>query len=257
MDSILIVAHGSSEDLNGNAVEYHAERLSHLMDMDVYYAYKGDMEPTIDTALECIADSGADTVIVLPLFFAPGFFADTVIPKRFGADNPERTGNVEVDGKVLKTRVCQAFGVHEYMDRVMNNVVYRALEGVDEAAVILVGHGSKDGKNKATVEKCAEYVMDIGYDTYPCFNEFNEPDLEDTFNDCLSEYDFILVIPMFVSSSNHSVNEIPEKMGMKPGERSRSFDVDGRHVLVMYTTEIGMEQGITDILADMAFKAIG
>lgn len=56
---------------------------------------------------------------------------------------------------------------------------------------------------------------------------------------------------MFVSSSHHSVVEIPEKMGLAAGERSATIEVDGKSVNLIYETEIGLAPGMDDLLADM------
>ena len=49
MDSILIVAHGSSEDLNGDAAPMFAESLSASLGKKVHHAYKGEKEPTLES----------------------------------------------------------------------------------------------------------------------------------------------------------------------------------------------------------------
>ena len=120
---------------------------------------------------------------------------------------------------------------------------------------MLIGHGSKDGANSKAVEYNAELVRKLGYHAFPCYNEMIGPTVEEAFQDVLDRgFSDILAIPLFVSSSHHSVVEIPEKLGLEEGSRERTFEHNGRTVSLRYSTEIGLEPGITDILYKMVIR---
>ncbi len=61
----------------------------------------------------------------------------------------------------------------------------------------------------------------------------------------------ILVIPMFVSPSQHSSVEIHEKLGLPEGERGRDKIVGDRAVRIRYANEVGLEPGLADIPISM------
>lgn len=65
MDSILIVAHGSSEDLNGDAAPIYAEHLSASLGRKVHHAYKSGIEPSLEAALRDITSEEPDRIVVL------------------------------------------------------------------------------------------------------------------------------------------------------------------------------------------------
>lgn len=252
MDSIVIVAHGSPEDLNGDAAQKHAESLTEKLGRKVHYAYKGDMEPTIRSVLDVVAREKPDRLVVLPLFFAPGMFADRIIPAKFGLPQGSHRGRIDLNGHEAEIVIAEAFGIQPAMKDVMADILRRSAPTDGRTAVVLIGHGSKDKANESTVEMNAGYVRAMGYEAIPCYNEFCEPTVEQGMEMALATgCESILAIPMFVSSSHHSVVEIPEKIGLAAGERSATIEVGERRVNLIYETEIGLAPGMDDLLADM------
>ncbi|MDO5862081.1 MAG: CbiX/SirB N-terminal domain-containing protein [Thermoplasmata archaeon] len=251
MDSILIIAHGSAEDLNGNAAEKYAEHMTAALGRKVHYAYKGDVEPTIATVMKEIATEHPDRLVVIPLFFAPGMFSNRIIPSKIGLPSGHMSGRIQLGDGTVEAHVTEAFGIHPGMRKVMENVLNRSAPSSGKTSVLLIGHGSGERGNSNTVEVNAEHVKALGYEVHCCYNEFNHPDVaegitEATENGC----DTLLVIPMFVSSSHHSVVEIPGKLGLAVGQREGVLNVNGRNVRVIYETEIGLAPGIEDVLMD-------
>ena len=247
MDSILIVAHGSSEDLNGDAAPMFAERLSASLGRKVHHAYKGEKEPTLESALKDISEEYPDRIVVLPLFFAPGIFADRFVPKMFGLGPGERRGRMELDGKEVDVVIAEAFGTQPGMRAVMEGIVRSRAPKDGKTTVVLIGHGSKDPANRNTVELNAGYVRDMGFETICCYNEFDSPTVEEGLEQAKATgSDNILVIPMFTSSSHHSVVEIPEKLGLGVGQ---SEGVVGQ-VRLIYAKEVGLSPGMEDVLLE-------
>lgn len=252
MDSIVVVAHGSPEDLNGDAAQRYAESLTQKLGQKVHYAYKGDIEPTIRSVLNAVAEEKPDRLVVLPLFFAPGIFADRIVPAKIGLPQGSHRGRIDLNGHDIEIVIAEAFGIQPAMRNVMAGVLRKSVPADGRTTVVLIGHGSKDKANENTVEMNAEYVKAMGYETISCYNEFCEPTVEQGMAMALATgSDSILVIPMFVSSSHHSVVEIPEKIGLAAGKRTATIEVEGRRVNLIYETEIGLAPGIGDLLADM------
>lgn len=220
MDSILIVAHGSSEDLNGDAAPIYAEHLSASLGRKVHHAYKSGIEPSLEAALRDIASEEPDRIVVLPLFFAPGIFADRFVPRMFGLGPGERNGRIDLDGRDVDVVIAEAFGIHPGMRAVVEGIVGSNAPKDGRTTMMLIGHGSKDPANRETVELNAGYVRDMGFETVCCYNEFDTPTVEEGLEQALTTgCDNIVAIPAFTSSSHHSVVEIPGKLGLDVGQK--------------------------------------
>ena len=247
MDSILIVAHGSSEDLNGDAAPIYAEHLSASLGRKVHHAYKSGIEPSLEATLRDIASEEPDRIVILPLFFAPGIFADRFVPRMFGLGPGERNGRIDLDGRDVDVVIAEAFGIHPGMRAVVEGIVGSNAPKDGRTTVMLIGHGSKDPANRETVELNAGYVRDMGFETVCCYNEFDTPTVEEGLEQALATgCDNIVAIPAFTSSSHHSVVEIPGKLGLDVGQKEGTVG----HVRLIYTTEIGLSPGMEDVLME-------
>ena len=249
--SVVISAHGSEVEMEKDAARDCASILSERLGMKVRYAYKGKREPTVPTVMSEIANEGKSRLIVLPLFFAPGMFADRIVPAKFGLPQGEHSGDVEVDGKRIHIEIGDAFGIHPSMRNIMEDAVKGNVTDDGKITVMLIGHGSPDGWNSNVLQMNAGYVRDMGHDVLTCYNGMENPSVEEGLDMALAgDCDRLLVIPMFVSPSNHSTVEIPEKLGLAPGERKGTLERDGRKVEVIYAEEIGLSPLMADLLCD-------
>ena len=248
MKAILICAHGSKEAETGSAVREHSVRVSELTKLPVYYGFNASEEPAIPDVLKKMVSDGFDEIIVIPLFFAPGYLANKVIPKALGLEADVSEGEEVIAGKHVRIRITGVFGNHPGMKDVMYSVISSTGLPTKDTAVILVGHGSKDGKNSAVVEYNASFVSSMGYKAICAYNEMQSPTVEDALSTALNAgYSHIIAIPMFVSPSVHSTREIPEKLGIKSGRTAHVGNAD-----IIYCEEIGMNPMIAEILADRA-----
>ncbi len=246
-DSVLIVAHGSDKTEWGDAARQCAEALTEMLAQEVHYAYKGDDEPTIPSVLEEIAGERPDRLVVVPLFFAPGMFSERVIPPKFGIPPGGREGSMDIGGRPVRTVVTEAFGTDPLMEGILSEVLAR--HPPEDTSVLLVSHGSKDRANRDTVEMNAERVRKLGYPAHVCFNEMEEPDVPEGLEDAAGDgRGTVVVIPMFVSPGNHTVRDIPGKLGLRDGEREAVREVGGRSVRVVYEREIGLSPGVARIV---------
>ena len=248
--SVLIIAHGSGDN-TGGAAEIQARLLSVELGTRARYVFKdcGDEE-----MLEVLRDlsRGYDKIIVIPFFFAWGMFSERMVPRKLGLEEGSREGTITVDGHPVDIGIGTPFGNDPLMGDVLRQVLERESAEQGRTAVMLIGHGSKDGANSKAVEYNAELVRKLGYDAFPCYNEMIGPTVEEAFQDILDRgFSEILAIPLFVSSSHHSVVEIPEKLGLEGDSRERSFGYGDRTVSLRYSREIGLEPGVADILCAM------
>lgn len=252
MRTALIIAHGSDRDDNGNAAEFQARRIANSMNTRTSFVTKDCDPEDLHRKMSYLAKGDVEEIVVIPLFFASSAFSEKMVPEMIGLEAGDRGGCVEIDGKKVKIRIVKPFGTDPHMRGVLGGVLGRFEAEPGKTAVILVGHGSKDGSNAKAMEFNAGIIGEFGCDAFPCYNEMSEPTVEQCLEDVLSKgFDDIVVIPMFVSSSHHSVVEIPEKLGLENGARERTFERDGRQVRIRYSTEIGLEPGVSGILCKM------
>lgn len=252
MRTVLIIAHGSKEDRNGNAAQIQADRMEKMLGTRVRYVFKNCSDDELRDALSYLSEGYVEQIVVIPFFFASGVFSEKMVPRKLGLDEGSRTGTIDIDGHQLEVGIGTPFGNDHHMRDVIGQVLERGSAQAGRTAVMLIGHGSKDGANSKAVEYNAGFVRDLGYDAFPCYNEMIEPTVEDALRDILDRgFEDILAIPLFVSSSHHSVVEIPEKLGLEGESRERTFGYGDRSVSLRYSSEIGLEPGVAEILCKM------
>ncbi|MDR0523898.1 MAG: hypothetical protein LBG62_05705 [Candidatus Methanoplasma sp.] len=245
---ILIIGHGSKSGLNEEAAEMHAEHLRRAGFENVYHAFKGYSEPRIGDTLLRMASDGIRDIAVIPLFIASGHYADSVIPKRVGLRKSEREGTVQIDGREARVRIAETFGSRPSLTGVIEAMLREASAGPGDA-VLLIGHGSKSRHNREMVELNAERLRERTDLSVSCaFNEFNEPSVEDALEAIAgSGARRVVAVPMFVSSGEHTDRDIPEKLGLAPGERSGSV----RGMDVAYLAPVGSRPETGAVLEDV------
>ena len=250
MKAVLICAHGSSENSNGDAAASHAEYIRNRTSVPVYCCYHEHQKPSSKEIVSLMAADGVDEIVAIPLFFAPGFLANRMLPKELGMEPGQLEGEVVVNGKTILIHITGVFGNHPLMKDVMKEIMEKYTYPVKDTSVILIGHGSKDPANSKTVEFNASFVRDMGYRTVCAYNEMQTPTVEDALELAIkSKTPHIIAIPMFVSPSNHSVNEIPEKLGLDENRR-RIIETENGTVELEYAEEVGLSPGISEILLE-------
>lgn len=246
--SALILAHGSEQEPESTAAYVQAKRVEAQLGIRVEYAFKDCDGETMHRKLSALA-TGSDEIVVIPLFFASSAFSERMVPRKVGLEEGARSGVLEIDGKRVLIRIGRPFGEDPLMNGVIGTMLAREGAHVGGTAVMLIGHGSKDGANSKAVEYNAGIVRDFGYDAFPCYNEFNEPTIEKTLEYVLTrEFTDVLAIPLFVSAGNHTTVDIPGKLGLMDRDSERTVEGPNGPVRIRCTKEVGMEPGIADIL---------
>lgn len=250
--SVLIIADSSSQGEINGAAEIQARRVEAQLGVRVRHVLGNCDDAAMHKALLSLSFGSTEEIVVIPLFFASSMFTDVTVPQMVGLEEGTTSGTVDIDGKRVRVRVGRPFGTDSLMRGVLGTVLARCGAEAGRTAVMLIGHGSKDGRNSAAVEFNAGIAREYGYDAFPCYNETINPAVDAALEDVLSRgYEDILAIPMFVSSSRHTAVEIPSKLGLSGGARERTFERDGKSVRLRYATEIGKEPGIADIICRM------
>lgn len=252
--AILVIGHGSTLDTNESAVELHAGLLKSKGYSNVYHCYKGYTKPSIGTALEKIAESKITEVIAVPLFISDGHYMNRVIPKRLGLEENTYSGNVSVSGQSISINITKSFGSHPDLKYVLKSAIENTPH-YKEAAILLIGHGSKDPYNKKMVEFNASNLMEMGFSkVFTAYNEFNEPSVETSLESMISEgLKEVIAIPMFISPGMHVIKDLPEKLGLFSNHNG-IVKTDCGSINVSYVEPIGMNPAVNDILESMILE---
>lgn len=119
--------------------------------------------------------------------------------------------------------------------------------------VLVVGHGSKLQFNKDLVVRAAERLntmKDLGPAT-AAFMQLNPPTIKEGIMTLVDQgVDVIYVQPCFLASGIHLTEDIPNEIGLKPGEQETKMVIDGKTVTLRYSEPIGDDDRIAAILAD-------
>lgn len=249
MDTILIIGHGDPRDKGGSAAEKHAEKLSRVLGSRVRCAFL-HAGPGVEEVLKDIATNGTDRIIVLPFFMSPGMYSERIVPGMFGLAEGQKSGRCDLDGRTVDVVVAPPFGADPSITDAVCGLVERSTRPGRSTAVVMIGHGSRDGSSGRNIGRIADGVRSRGYRVFTGSNEMEHPDVEEALQQAVeSMAETIVVIPMFTSGGHHSRVEIPEKLGIPEGGSERRIQYMDGISTVVYTHEIGLEDGIADILA--------
>ncbi len=87
MVAVVLIGHGSRLPYSREVVEKIAEYVEEMGDFDaVEVGFMELCEPTIQEAVEKAAESGADKIVVVPVFLAHGVHTKRDIPKMLGLE---------------------------------------------------------------------------------------------------------------------------------------------------------------------------
>ncbi len=102
-DGIMVLGHGSRDDLSGNReiMEITAERLKARGYTHTVYSFNEFCEPPIADAVEVLVSGGADRIVAVPLFIAMGLHLGQEVPEQIGIPAYSSGGDISVGGKKI------------------------------------------------------------------------------------------------------------------------------------------------------------
>jgi sirohydrochlorin cobaltochelatase len=251
-EGIMIIGHGSRYNFNKWIMEEQKKRLEEKGFENIYIGFNETTYPLVDDVLEKMVSDGIDKVVAVPFFIASGLHITRDIPDKLGIPSDSYMSTIEVNGKEVNIRYERPFG----NDPALATILSKRIEGLSGGSknrwIMIIGHGSRLPHNKETILFQANELKKMGYENIRCaFNEFDEPFIEDTFDEIvLSGAEEIIVLPLFISSGAHLKHDIPGKIRLKDGMTEDSFTQDGRNVAVKYAMPVGTDPMLTDIIAD-------
>lgn len=188
----------------------------------------------------------AETIVVVPLFTATGFYTNKVIPAAMGLD-----GTVTQRGS-RTIHYTPALGTHPMLDAVVTRRVKDAMQAYDllpqQTAVAIIGHGTRRSETtRLTTQNQAETIRQAGLaaqvvDAYLD----DDPDLPSIYQ--RTEAQNLVVVPYFLASGSHVTYDVPRALGLPDDEMTAQ--VQGRHVY--YTAPIGTADVILQVILELA-----
>lgn len=192
----------------------------------------------------CIA-RGADTITVLPYFLVPGWFVTSALPKQIRACQLAHPG----------VPIAQAapLGDHPALARL---VAQRAAEASQRhwqrpapphTALLMIAHGSPDGRNNRPIYQVAERVRASGKFAHVavCFMDLNAPSIGAAVEAAVGDgAQRVIAVPYFLQMGNHVAEDLPQLVGEAGARFPRTPVVLAEH--------LGYDRALLGPLADRA-----
>jgi sirohydrochlorin cobaltochelatase len=216
---------------------------------DVFTAFNEMTDPMIEDAMTSIVKEGYDKIVALPLFVASGRHTIHDIPPKLGIPDGYGCSTSTKFGRKITIDYNEPFGDDPGVTQVLIQKL-REIKFSDETGVLLVAHGSPLKHNSELVNRTAERLKASGIQNVLVgFNEYNEPSIEDSYNDLIEAgFNKIIVLPMFLASGGHIGEEIPEKLGIPAGSKGGTINAGGRSINVFYAETLGLNPDMNEIL---------
>ncbi|OWL93354.1 cobalamin biosynthesis protein CbiX [Deinococcus indicus] len=258
MRSLVLIGHGSH--LNGEsavAVYRYAELIRQRGLFDEVIEGYWKEEPSLRQVLKTTASTD---VTVIPMFISEGYFTETVIPREMGLGHqgpvpPEGVARV-IGGRTV--RYTLPYGVHPSMTDV---ILARAREVLPDAnpedtALIVLGHGTTRNENSnRIVYQNADRIRESGQFAEVQALFLDEDPKVGTWPETVRS-PRVVVVPFFASEGWHTLETIPEDMGLTGTVTDFTENPHG-HQQVFYARPVGTHAAVADVILHLAEEASG
>jgi sirohydrochlorin cobaltochelatase len=266
--ALVVLGHGTELNVHSAApvMQHAAELRRRRLFREVREAF-WKQDPQIKKVLEGIS---APRIFIAPLFISEGYFAGQVIPRELGFES----GNNSLKRGDSEIIYCAPIGTHDSMTKV---ILSRASEVVkefpfprapknSETTLFIAGHGTEKNENsRKPIERQVEMIraQEIYADVHAIFLE-ESPRISECYS--LVRTRNLVVVPFFVSDGLHTQEDIPVLLGETKkniGERLAAGQPVWRNPmerngkLVWYSSAVGTEPGIADVILERVREAAG
>ncbi|MGZ4891758.1 MAG: sirohydrochlorin nickelochelatase [Halobacteriota archaeon] len=125
----------------------------------------------------------------------------------------------------------------------------------ENSGVLVLGHGSKLTYNKRTVETVAAMLAERMSEATikTAYLNMDRPTVEEGIAS-FAETDIttLYILPLFLAHGTHTLNDIPEILGLSDGQSRTTHSFADRSVDVIYAEPLGIDPCI----ADLAYKRL-
>lgn len=245
MESVVVVAHGTVEDRPGKRTATTiAETLRNRTAFETVQAAFLHGSPSIEETLTDVRGR----LVVVPLFFAPGHLAGTVVPRRVE----------EAVQSSSRVSIAEPVGTHPMIaDIVLRRVRDVSDESGDDSStaptesvgLALLAHGSRHtDAHRATVRRHAARIEATGaFSAVEDFYLETDPGIEAART--AFDADVVVGVPLFFGTGRHVTRDVPDRFADGDRSAETAADVDSTFV---YADPIGTDPLMTRIVLDRA-----
>ncbi|NJD52926.1 MAG: sirohydrochlorin nickelochelatase [Candidatus Methanoperedens sp.] len=125
----------------------------------------------------------------------------------------------------------------------------------EKIGILALGHGSRHPHNKEVVSGVAELiakkyknvVVRIG------FMNMNTPTMKEGLDGFKGTgVSKIVAVPIFLAHGVHTMEDIPQILGISRDSRKTMIKIDGKDVALIYSDPLGVDE----LVADLAYKRV-
>lgn len=108
-DGVMIIGHGSRDDMSGNkdVMEANASRLTARGYGHVAYTFNEFCEPSIAEAVAGLAAEGVEKIVAVPLFVAMGLHLGEEVPEQIGIPAYSQGGTITAGGRKIEVKYAK------------------------------------------------------------------------------------------------------------------------------------------------------
>lgn len=246
--ALILAAHGSHQSAtSGDSARAHLAALRRSGRFAQVEAVFWKESPSLRDARYLV---DAETVVIVPLFMAEGYFSDRVVPRELELDGPV----TRRDGQTL--HYTAPVGCDERMIDVIHQRAGRAVAGerpLDALTLLVVGHGTVQNRNSERVLlEHVERLRAAGWfaAVEPAFID-SQPDLAEVAAGVAGD---LVAVPLFVSDGYHTLEDIPAALGLPRHGWTSPARVGGRSV--WYTSAVGGDPVMVEVIEHLADGAL-
>ncbi|MCZ7393061.1 MAG: sirohydrochlorin nickelochelatase [Candidatus Methanoperedens sp.] len=123
----------------------------------------------------------------------------------------------------------------------------------EKIGILALGHGSKHPHNKEVVTGVAELIAKKYKNVVvrTGFMNMNNPTMKEGLDDFKGTgVTTIVAVPIFLAHGVHTMEDIPQILGVSRQSRKTTIKLDGKDVALVYSEPLGVDE----LIAELAFK---
>lgn len=242
--ALILAGHGSHISPNTAGVVWnYVDRLRAWAVADEITACFWKEPPAFSHVLDTVV---SDTVVIVPVFTAQGYFTQTVIPTEMGLNGAITHKN----GKTVY--YTPTIGEHPYLETIVQERVQDAVTQGNlnpaDTSVAIIGHGTRRNRssqdatrhqaNQVRERQLVSQVVDVYLD--------DDPDIPSLYRSTTAKN--IVAVPFFLAEGSHVTIDVPDALGITYGNYPDR--VQGREVY--YTPPVGTDDAICRVILELA-----
>lgn len=242
--ALILVGHGSHISPNTAGIVWrYVDQLRRWGVADEITACFWKEAPSFNHVLDTVE---ADTVVIVPVFTAQGYFTQTVIPTEMGLDGAITHKN----GKTIY--YTPTIGEHPYLETIVQQRVTDTLANnnlnPDDTVVAVIGHGTRRNKSSRDATRHQAQLIREGQFVAEVVDVYldDDPDIPSLYESTSSKH--VIAIPYFLAEGSHVTIDVPDALGLQYG--NYPDNINGREVY--YTPPIGTDDAICRVILELA-----